>query len=128
MSFSSYTRLKYINKIDCSFRRSHVVVRLVRFYLLAAPGALKAVIACIGITQTNFCLKIPMPSQYPRITISDTCADIPTLITGILQLAGIRAKEVDLSIKTSDIILSAMNVSTHKVSREAIAEPVSDFF
>ena len=53
MSFSSYTRLKYINKIDCSFRRSHVVVRLVRFYLPAAPGAPEAVIACIGIAEAE---------------------------------------------------------------------------
>ena len=68
-----------------------------------------------------------MPPQYPRITISDACADEPALITGILQLAGIRAEEVDFSVKTSDIILSAMNVNTHKMPRKAVAEPVSGF-
>ena len=56
-----------------------------------------------------------MPPQYPRVTISDTRADEPALITGILQLAGIRAEDVDFSVKTSDVILSAMNVSTYEV-------------
>ena len=68
-----------------------------------------------------------MLPQYPRITISDACADEPALITGILQLAGIRAEEVDFSVKTADIILSAMNVSANKVPRKAVAEPVSGF-
>jgi uncharacterized protein (UPF0261 family) len=56
-----------------------------------------------------------MPPQYPRITVSDTSADEPALITGILQFAGIRSEKVDFSVKTSDVILSAMDVSTYEV-------------
>ena len=55
-----------------------------------------------------------MPPQYPRITVSDTSADEPALITGILQFAGIRSEKVDFSVKTSDVILSAMDVSTYE--------------
>ena len=68
-----------------------------------------------------------MSPQYPRITISDTSAYEPALITAILQFAGIRTEEVDLSVETSDIILSAMHVGTHEVPREPVAEPVPGF-
>jgi hypothetical protein len=68
-----------------------------------------------------------MSPQYPRITISDTSAYEPALITAILQFAGIRTEEVDLSVETSDIILSAMHVGAHEVPREPVAEPVPGF-
>ena len=68
-----------------------------------------------------------MPPQYPRITISDTCADEPALIAAVLQFAGIRAEEVDFPVETSDVILSAVQVCAHKVPREAVAEPISGF-
>ena len=103
------------------------MVRLVRFYLPAAPGAPEAVIARIGITKAYLRLEVPMPPQYPRITISDTCTDEPALIAAVLQLTGIRAEKVDFSVETSDVIPSAVNVSTHEVPREAVAEPVSGF-
>ena len=57
-----------------------------------------------------------MPPQYPRITISDTRADEPALVTGILQFAGIRTEEIDFPVETSNVILSAVNVSTHEVT------------
>lgn len=96
------------------------MVRPVRLHFLAASRTTELVITGIGVADTDFRLKVPVSSENPRITVSNAGAHEPALITGIFQLPGISAEHVDLSVKTADIVLSAMYMSAKKMRTETI--------
>ena len=101
------------------------MVRLVRFYFLAATRAAETVIAGIGVADTDFRLEIPVSAQYPCVAVGHARTHEPALVTGIFQLAGIRTEEVDLSVDTADIVLTAVGMDSDEMSRETVAEPVA---
>ena len=100
------------------------MMRLVPRYFLPAHGARELVIASVGIAETKLCFQVPMPPQYPGITVSYPQPGKPTLIANSLQLPHIGAQEMKAPIESSNIILPTVHVGPKKMTGETVAEPV----
>ena len=75
--------LEYINQIDSRLRRTDIMF-LLHLLLGAAVGTRIAVGLEIEITDTDGSLDVPMLTQEPRITVAQTDARAPALMTFVL--------------------------------------------
>lgn len=97
------------------------MVRFVSLHSLATSGTPELVITGIGITETYFRFQIPVTAENPCISVGYTGSCEPSLITGILQLPGISSQEIEFAVKTTDIVLTPMQVESKKMCAKTVA-------
>ena len=107
--------LEYINQIDSRLRRTDIMF-LLHLLLGAAVGTRIAVGLEIEITDTDRRLDVPMLTQEPGITVAQTDARAPALMTFVLG-----AENLDVR----NIIYKVRNMETYEMPVEGFAEPIA---
>lgn len=69
---SVWRRLEHIDEVECRLGGSHIVVTLVVFQFFAAFRTFKLVRTAVGVTQSQFCLEVPMLGKGPGISVCHT--------------------------------------------------------
>ena len=98
---------------------------LVAFEFLAAAHTAELVIARIGIPHAQLGFEIPVPAQNPGVTVGHARTDEPTLVPIIGEFGQIAAQKRNVVFQSAGVILAAMRMSSQKVTRETITEPVT---
>ena len=118
------TGLEDINEIDSQLGRTYIMCRNLVLDLASALLALKTVIFCVGISETELELKVEVLRHCPRITIRKTTSDEVTLITGVGQSGEIVPEELLLIREIAEIVCTAVRVDADERARHTVAEPV----
>ena len=103
----SVAGLEYVDYVDGGFGRAYIVVRYIGADFLAAVEAVVYVRACIDPSDAYLGFEVPVPREYPGVTISDTYTCHPDLVTVVGQLREVGAEEFDVVLEIAEVILAS---------------------
>ena len=116
--------LEDINKIHgCFSGKEAVAVSLPGF--LPASLTFEDVVVRINPSDTELGLHVPVFSENPGISVSQTGSGIPTLVAVVAEFGEVHSEEVACESEVAHVKLAAEAVEGEEVSGGGIAEPVA---
>ena len=99
------------------------MMRFVLLDSLSAAYASEAVILRVGVSHAYFGFEVPVPAEYPSVSVGDAGAYEPALIAVVRKFREIGTQERDSVFHASDVVLPSVRVETYKMSCKTVAEP-----
>ena len=83
----------------------------------------RQVILRVGVSHAYFGFEVPVPAEYPSVSVGDAGAYEPALIAVVRKFREIGTQERDSVFHASDVVLPSVCVETYEMSCETVAEP-----